>query len=477
MYPSIVLLMSVLVVVLALLVFLRKSNDIFNKFLKVVTVAFCAIGIFRYFLSDSFIYIINGASFNGVYYKQTDVLQTILRWGYYLNYVVLPMAIFFNSRLFKNIASYVCLPFSILSAIFFNDFMGYFLSPRGEGMHLVEWFRYAYFVLELVLAISIPIMLQIRHKHIFNFKDKKEWLSFLIALPLIAIVLMPVYVPQSLIGYSNMIAEIGSKFHIGWIIVSVVLVLALYYLFRFTTYRTRYMLVMFLTLALFFNYNSIFLMGTTLSRLPVQLCNLAAYLFLISIAFKMKRMFQFCFLANTTGAIIALVAADFSGGALGFWNMHFVWEHTLVFIIPILALWLRIFPRIDRKAIKYSMIGFTIYFIFCFTIGTIINGYADITGTTVNYFFMFDLDKAFKYVPRLTFARDIFFTFGRFVVYPVVVSTIYLGFTALYILFYKFTKFLFKVEDEQLELRKSAIDLYEKHTNKKSRRARDFKSE
>lgn len=477
MYSTIILLTALLCVGILLGIFWKKQDSVFNKFLKIFTIFFCVIGFGRFFLSDSFIYVINKGVFNGTYYNEIDILQTILRWGYYLNYAILPMAIFFNSRLFKNIASYVCLPFSILSAIYFNDFMTYFLSPKGNGINLVEWFRYGYFILELVIAIVIPLIMQIRHKHVFNVKDKREWLNFVVALPFIVFVMIPVYVPQSLFGYSTMLAVIGSTYHRVWIASSVVLVFALYFLFRFTKYRTRYMLVVFLTIVLFYHFNSIFLMGITLSRLPVQLCNLAAYLLMIAIPLKMTRLFQFCFLANTTGTIIALLAADFNGGALGFWNIHFVLEHTLVLIIPILAIWLRIFPRIDKKAIKYTFIGFTIYFIFCLVIGTIINGYSDITGTTVNYFFMFDLDKAFSYFPMLTFAEDIYFTFGRFIIYPIVVGFVYIGFSILYLLFYLLTKFLFKVEDEQLQLRNSSIDLYEKVTKKKSLRARGFRND
>ena len=474
MYSITILLVAIACVAVVLMCFRKKTNKIFNLFLKISVLFFCAIGIFRYFLSDSFVYVINGAKFNGAFYNKADILQTILRWGYYLNYAVLPMAVFFDSRLFKNIASYICLPFSILSAVYFNNFMVYFLSSRGNGLHLVNWFRYGYFMLELIIAITIPVIMQIRHKHVFNVKDKREWFNFLIALPCVSIVMMPAYIPQSVIGYSKMVAEVGSPYHLSWMAVSIILIFVLYFTFRFRDYRTRFMLCVFLTIALFFNYNSIFLMGVTLPRLPIQLCNLAAYLFMFAIPLKKPRLFQFCFLANTTGAIIAYVAADFSGAALGFWNVHFVLEHTLVLLIPILTMWLRIFPRIDRKAIKYTIIGFTIYFVFCFAVGTIINGYADVTGTTVNYFFMFDLDKAFEYVPMLTSAGDVFFRFGRFVVYPIVVVFIYVAFSLLYMLFYVFTKFLYKFEDEQLELRRSAIDIYEKITKRKSKFPRDF---
>ena len=173
----IVFLISTLLIGLSFL-FKEKHNKTFSKVLKILTLVFCGIGLFKYFLSDSFVFVINGSTYNGVYNDSTDVLQTVLRWGYYLNLAVMPMAIFFDSRLFKNILSYFCLPFSILSAVFFNDFMAYYMSPKGPGLSFAEWFRQAYFCIELILAISIPVVMQIKHKHYFNVKDKKELANF-----------------------------------------------------------------------------------------------------------------------------------------------------------------------------------------------------------------------------------------------------------------------------------------------------------
>ena len=87
---------------------------------------------------------------------------------------------------------------------------------------------------------------------------------------------------------------------------------------------------------------------------------------------------------------------------------------------------------------------------------------------------MFDLNKAFSYFPFLSFSENYMIEFGRFKIYPIVVSVIYAGFSALYLLFYFLTKFLYRYEEDRLNLRKSAIDLYEKITHKKSHRPIDF---
>ena len=352
--------------------------------------------------------------------------------------------------------------------------MPYFLSEEGNGLHLVPWFRYAYFILELAVAIAIPLIIQIRDKHVFAVKDKTEWKNFLITLPLLVILMMPVYAPQSLFGYSKMIASQGSDYHIGWIIILLIATLVLYYAFRFKGYRERYMLCVLLTIILFFHYDSLYLMGFSIPRLPIQLCNLASYFYILAIPFKMKRMFQFCFLTNVTGALLAIILPDFVPGAFGFWNMHFVLEHSLVFMIPILAMGLRIFPRVDRKSLKYMFVGFSIYFVFCLTSGMILNGYSKETGFEVNYFFLFDLEKAFAQFPFFKFTENFYLGFGRFGFYPLFVALIYVCFLLLCCVFYYVTKLLYRVEDDHLALRNSAIDLYEKVTGKTSARPRDF---
>lgn len=456
------------------MILFRKRTTPIGIYIKILSLLFCAVGFFRFMLSDSFVFVINGGYYNEIFYDATDPLQTVLRWGYYLNYSVIPMAAFFDSRLFKNIMSYVCLPFSVLSCLFFDDFMVYFLSDSGNGLHLAPWFRYVYFILELALAIAIPIVIQIERKHIFAFKDKTEWKNFLLALPLITILMVPVYAPQSLFGYSKMIASQGSDYHTGWIVILFIATLALYYAFRFKPYRERYMLCVFLTIVLFFHYDSLYLMGFSIPRLPIQLCNLASYFYILAIPFKMKRFFQFCFLTNVTGALLAIILPDFLPGAFGFWNMHFVLEHSLVLMIPVLGVGLRIFPRVNKASLKYMFIGFSVYFVFCLSSGIILNGYSDVTGFEVNYFFLFDLEKAFQQFPFFAFTENFHLQFGRFEFYPLFVTFIYASFLVLCVVFYHAVKFIYKVEDDHLELRKSAIDLYEKRTGKTSRLPKDF---
>ncbi len=462
------------ITVLLVLLLTRAKPQNRIKILKILTVVFCAIGFTREWLSDSIYLVINGGWYEQVKYETTDTLQMILRWGYFSTYSVLPMAVFSDRRVFRNLAGYFSLPFAILHVVFFEDFMAYFNDPAAHGIHIPEGLRAAYFVLELTLAIAIPIILHISERHLFRVKSISEWSSFIFGVIGVAIVSMPSYVPQGFLGYNQMMPERMSAYHLIWIAVILVATLALYYLFRFRPYKDRYAICLYLAIVLFFHYNSLYIMGITIGRLPFQLCNIASYFFFLAVIFKWEKFFHFCFIANTVGTIFAIVAPDFGIGDASFWNVHFLYEHALVLMIPALAAGLRIFKRIDLKSIKYLFIGFTAYFLFCFISGTILNGYSDVTGQTVNYFYMFDHEIAFDYFPFMEFAEDYYFRIGRFIVYPIIILTVYFGFFLLCLLFYLLVKFFYKLEDDHLALRGSSIDLYEKITGKTSIRPKNF---
>ncbi len=484
MYQLIIFSAVALLCLLAFFVF-RKRESKFDVFLKIITVLFCVIGFVRFFLPDSFAFLYNGAVVGVGDNKQQvfehDYLQTILRWGYFSAYSILPMAVFYKGRFFKNVASYFTLPFAVASAIYFNDFMKYFFEDERMGtinLHMNNGLRYAFFILELVLAISIPILVQIKDKHYFNVKSPREWIRFVAGLICIIPITMPIYSLQSLVGFDSLRRPpMFGTFHFLWIGITVVAILALYFMFRFKTYEERLMLCMFLTLVLFFHYNSFYLSGITIKRLPFQLCNIACYFYLVAMVFKFKKMFHFCFLANIVGTIIAIFVFDVSAGWTSLNTIHYTLEHSLVLIVPALVMGLRIFPRVTLRSFKYYFVGFTAFFLFVFIVGTVLNGYSDVTNETVNYFYIFDRKMLFGeggFVRFLSFLEDWEIKFGRFEIYPLIAITVYAGFSALSFLFYLFVRFLYRFEDDHLELRRSSIELYEKISHRKSIRPKDY---
>ena len=216
-------------------------------------------------------------------------------------------------------------------------------------------------------------------------------------------------------------------------------------------------------------------MGFSLPRLPIQLCNLASFFYIIAIPFKMKRFFQFCFIVNITGTLIAILSPDFATTGLGFWNLHYVFEHSLVLIIPVLAMGLRIFPRITRRSLKYAAIGFACYFTFCIIGGGLLNIFSNYTGEEVNYFFMFDLEKAESFVPFVSFADKLPVIIGAFTFYPILMIIVFIAFSLLCLAFYRFTLYCYKVEDDQLQLRNAGLDLLERRLGRPTKFQREFR--
>ena len=124
---------------------------------------------------------------------------------------------------------------------------------------------------------------------------------------------------------------------------------------------------------------------------------------------------------------------------------------------------------------KHLAIGFSIYFIFCWISGTILNGFAEQGGYgKVNFFYIFDLDKAFGYFPFLAFTENVHLQIGRFEMWPIFQIIIYAGFLCLCIGFYFFMMKFYDFLDDHFELRKAKIDIYEKMTGKKSKAKRNY---
>lgn len=474
MYTIITLVATTLITVLLCVGIGRRFDAAFYKTLKILTVAFGIVGLFHFMLCDGFIFVINGGLMDLIYYEKTDILSTVLRWGYFACYSVLPMAVFTKSRLFRNLAEVWCLPFALLSCVFFEKYMVYFAQDTGRGIYIPPTLRAVYFTVELVLAMTILLSLLIKERHLFRVTDRREWAHFLVALPWVVFVTMPAYAPQSLVGYSSLRISTFNGAHLGWMAVLAIGTLALYRIFRFRSYQDRYNLCLFLTLVLFFHYNSLYLMGFSLPRLPIQLCNLAAFFYMLAIPFKLQRFFQFCFIVNITGTLIAILSPDFATTGLGFWNLHYIFEHSLVLMIPVLAMCLRIFPRITRRSLKYMLIGFCCYFAFCVAGGSLLNIFSDYTGEEVNYFFMFDLDKAKGFVSFISFVEILPVTVGAYTFYPLMMLVVFVSFLLLCLVFYCITQYCYRIEEDHLALRGAEIDLLEKWRGKPSGRPREF---
>ena len=432
---------------------IRRSTASISPVLKALVLVYCLIGFVRYFLSDSFVEkVLDGA----------DIFESLLRMFYHVSYATLPMAVFYKRRIFRNIAVYFNLPAALVAAVSFDKTFAYFLAPGGGGYYIDETLRLAVYMAELVLAITIPALLCLSEGHRLNVRSLKEWALTPIAALAISWMMMPAYLPQSLVGFTGLSGATYGNMHLGWILYMVLECVVIYLIFKRRTMEEKHELCVFLTIAQMYHTMSVFLRGFTFSRIPLQLCCIAAFLYFIAIVLKSRYLFDFCYVSNMIGAFIAIAIAAFSPDALCFWNVHYMQEHTFVVVVPVVAYSLHLYPRLDRTAVKYILSIFTVYFIFCLVVGGVLNTVAsDGGGYTVNYFYMFNQSVAVDYVPFAGFTGAIVLNLFGVNYYPILIVFIYCVFILLCMLFYYANRAVYAIKDRlTLSGRAKAMGVY-----------------
>ncbi len=407
--------------------------------LKILAACLCLIGVIRYFLSDSFVEVVE---------PMEDPLQSFLHWTYHIGYAILPMSVFFDTRLFRNLASCFSLPVGILCAVFYNDTFAYFTAPGSNGAYVNVHFRHCFYTLELILAIIIPVLMQLRYKHIINVKNPKEVLLTVGVVPLIMIQMMPSYIPKTLVDNLGLSPKMFGDLHFIWIGALVAEIILLHFIFKKRSEKDKFTFISYMTIAQVMHTMSPFLRGFTYSRLPLQLCNIAAFSYLYMIIKKSKKVFDFCYIANLVGAAIAIALFTFNVGAVTFWPMHYIYEHSFVVMFPILSITLGVFPRLDKSSFKNMMKIFSVYFAFVLVFGTIINAIDTGSGYAVNHFYMFNPKVAVEYIPFAGFTGAIHWQIGEFEMYPILVVAVFIFFTALNYAFYRLTLLGYNIIDK-----------------------------
>ena len=440
--------------------------------IKILTIILFVLAVARNFLNDNFVWIINGGTYGDVYYQNVDIAQSLLRWGLTLSIIVLPCAAFFKTRVLRNIAIYFCVPIAILCFVFYGRFLWYFTTPSGRAIMTAPWIRHVEFCLELIIIIVVGLLFRFGVKHKFDIKNTREWVNFFCLTPLALLIVIPVYLPQSLFGFTNKYMAPLTIYNILWILVIFLLLAILYFVYRFKDKETRRMICTFLALFLFYHYNAIYLMDLKMSRLPFQLCNLGAYLIIVALLINKPKFFNFVLLANVPGTMIAFCVPDVSQGLLSFWNIHFYIEHTWVFVIPLLIVALRVIERPKRNSLASFFIGFSIYFVFCAIVGVIANAYLYSETSTffdkVNYFYLFN-NTVIQVLSFLRYTRGFQITLNGYTFYPLYMLAIYVLYSAFCVAFYFLYNYFLKMGDSHFEYRQMRIELREKRGRYRNR--------
>jgi len=376
--------------------------------------------------------------------------QMIMRWLNYVSFIILPIAVYFDRPTFKKIAIYFCLPVTIIFACLFGEMLPYFTSPEGTGICDIRFFpafipntlrngvfRGFLFFGTVLVQLATIVFIFLRDIHVWKFA-KKDIFPFAIILVLCIFSIMPVYALEGIFDtHTNVIFSFMKPMHILWLLFMIAEVTVFTLIFKKRPMEDRYILVLILSLSLLLQFNQLFssLGELTCKRMPLQLCNIAAYLIFISIATKNRRMFLFNILVNVAGGIIAALVMDVeNNGILNKANIHYIVEHNNVIVVPLLALILGVFEPITMKDYKSFILYFTGYYLIIFVLGTTFNSIYAATDNRwfyCNYLFMFDQETAAELVPFAGSLFNIKLSIGSVTIYPVIQPIIYITFVAI----------------------------------------------
>lgn len=416
---------------------------------KILVLVFMSLTFLNVLLPDSFVIGIHRLP-EGV---RLNPFQMIIRWFNFASFVVLPIAVYYDRKVFKRVAIYFCLPVAIIYLCLAGQILPCYTDPRGTGIVDIRYFpqlisdimhngilRGFIFFAICLTQLGVIGLLIYRDWKVIKFK-KNEILPFVLLLFASIATILPIYALEGIFNtYTNAIFKTFGLLHIFWILLVIGEAVAFTILFRKRSYEDRYILVLVLALSLFLQYNQLFssLGELTCKRMPFQLCNIAAYVTLISIVAKNRNLFLFNILVNVAGGLIALFVmdAETSNGILSKGNIHYIVEHHNVILTPILCLTLGVFKPIKMKDFKSFVIYFTGYFLIVFILGTLFNSIYLANPETndyfyCNYLFMFDQEKAADLIPFAGKLFDFKLHLGPVTLYYIIQPIIYLTFFAI----------------------------------------------
>ena len=404
------------------------------------------------------------------YVSGENIYFAIFTWFNDVAFLVLPIAIFLKNDTFKKIASYFCLIVCLINAAFFFKYIGFytdaahsagikelrFFSAETKAFFTNFTFRTIYFAvmfyLEALLLMNIVIFDRKKILPVFKTKNVLTFFAVLVAL---IFSILPIYAPQYIFkGYALSTENVFSTFsfgkfyHIGWILFTILEGVVLTLIFRKKSYEIRYIVVLCLGLSLLLQYNEMFtgIGEITASRMPFQLCNMAAFFILLTLLTKSEKMYHFTLAINSVGAFIAMIICDTSPfGVTYIMSIHYMVEHTNVILTPLMCATLAIFKPLKLKDIKDFVILFTGLFLFLLALGGTFTGLYDTTGNDFwrcNYLFMFDKEKTMAIAGFSGKLFDLKVTIGGFFTLSMIHLMMYVVFLAICIgafcLFYAF---------------------------------------
>ena len=385
----------------------------------------------------------------------------ILKWMSDSAFVFLPLAVFTDRKTFARIVSLFVLPVAIICLLCTNSFMAVIFDQLsdgtyiGAGLRLLRFFdeeaaavfldrglRTGYYVVMYLLEIGVSVGVLLSSRKGLRFENRKSVCKFFEVLVFFVAISMPVYAPMYIgRGYGDSDSfwafKAFSPAQLAWVIATVILGVAIYQALKRHSREEKYIVMVGITLAMFYQFNGLltFFGELVAHRFPLQLCNIAAVIYLITLLTKNRAFSRFMVITNVLGAILAYVFCDSSSyGMTYIMNVHYIAQHTWVVLVPILCQALGIFEPLERRDIKSLFTGYNVYYFFIFIVGGIFTGLLELTGNdfwSCNYLYMFDKEASSNLLPFIAPLFDCKITLFGFFPITLVEPVVYLVFLGL----------------------------------------------
>ena len=267
----------------------------------------------------------------------------------------------------------------LLHVILLPDLLTAYLGLEWSYFNL----RTIMYVLEIVVLGTLSVIFLWK---MFSQKVRLHW-KRIRTLLLVIIVSSLAVMPQSILyNVFGLYGEVPDEFvtsHLVVIMIPFIMMMVSYLALKNKEQEVKDLFIKFLVIAAFFQY--FYLPRTGLGALPLHLCNAAIILMMYSVLFKKEGVFYFSYFANVVGALSAILLPNYSTDLNMIQTIHFGYNHLYAFVIPILAVALKTFPRPNLRHMYQAIGVFTVYYVAVVILNAWFNNYQ----SGVDYFFTY----------------------------------------------------------------------------------------
>ena len=374
-------------VIVAGLLLNKKLPTKLNIALKVFSLTLAAALFFRYMLGREAIADVTSLQPNETFAVKGLIAVAFFQvWFAYAAEMLVILAPFFKVKSLPALVAYVALPVFVFNAFLLPS---HIMATAGNAAFESFDVRAALLAAETGLGLGFSVVYTIVNSDKLRMRGS-ERLWFALAAVGCILAAFPSY------GFHLMLEPLAfypvdfNFYHRLMLYPAVIIPVALFVLLRDKSFETRRFALMYYAwlglLNFSFSHRFVDFFGPDwVTTLPLHLCHTAMYITPLCLTFKWKRIFYFTYFINVLGAFLALILPNTGSQAIfdtGIWLFYM--NHYHAFYMPLLVVGLGIFRRPRWKEFKYSMIGFSVYFVLML----IVNAWFVNYNASVDYFYL-----------------------------------------------------------------------------------------